>query len=53
MELFPLPTPDSADPLKLQDFGREVRGINPCFATVEEFGQIEKALYEVCSHVSP
>ncbi|KAH7924480.1 Clavaminate synthase-like protein [Leucogyrophana mollusca] len=46
LELLPIPLPSSADPVKLGDFGREVKNIDPGNFTPEEFEALEKALYQ-------
>jgi len=46
IELLPLPVPASANVEKLVDFGREVKGVNPADFTLEEFKEIEQALYK-------
>jgi alpha-ketoglutarate-dependent taurine dioxygenase len=46
IELSPLPLPASADPSKLANFGREVRGVTPGALSPEDFQQIRDALYK-------
>lgn len=47
VELLSIPLPDTADPTKFQEFGREVRGIDPANLSPEEFSAIRLALYKV------
>ncbi|KAJ7571991.1 taurine catabolism dioxygenase TauD, TfdA family-domain-containing protein [Mycena floridula] len=46
IELVPLPIPPTADSVKFRDFGREVRGIHPARATLEQFQELHDALYQ-------
>jgi hypothetical protein len=46
IELAPLPLPPSADPSKLADFGKEVRGVDPGNLTPEQFQEVHDALYK-------
>lgn len=50
IELVPLSLPDSADASSMSDFGREVRGVDPC--NREQFAEIRDALYKVFSAIS-
>ncbi|TFK24259.1 alpha-ketoglutarate dependent xanthine dioxygenase [Coprinopsis marcescibilis] len=46
IEFAALPLPPSADPSKFNDFGREVKGLQPGALTDEQFKEIEQALYK-------
>ncbi|KAH6911158.1 alpha-ketoglutarate dependent xanthine dioxygenase [Coprinopsis sp. MPI-PUGE-AT-0042] len=46
IELAPLPLPASADATKFNEFGREVKGVNPGNLTEEEFKFISDSLYK-------
>ena len=47
IEVAPLPIPPTADPAKLKDFGREVKGVNPGALSPEEFKEVHDLLYKV------
>jgi len=44
--LVPLPVPETADPSKFVEFGREVKGIDPGSLSDREFEQVKEALYK-------
>ncbi|TBU62425.1 Clavaminate synthase-like protein [Dichomitus squalens] len=46
IEVLPLPIPPTADPEKLKDFGREVKGVNPGALSPEEFKEVHDLLYK-------
>jgi alpha-ketoglutarate-dependent taurine dioxygenase len=45
IELLPIPLPATADASKFQQFGREVKGVDPANLSPEEFEAIRNALY--------
>jgi hypothetical protein len=47
IELTPLPLPASADASKFDQFGRQVKGLNPGTASEEQLKEIEELLYKV------
>jgi hypothetical protein len=47
LELLPILLPESADPSKFKQFGREVHGFNPSNFTEEQFEELKAALYKV------
>ena len=47
IDLAPLPLPASADASKFQEFGREVKGVDPGNLTEEQFKTISDSLYKV------
>lgn len=47
IELVPLPLPAKADCIRMAEFGREIRGVDPKNVTPEQFAQIREALYKV------
>lgn len=48
IQLSSLPLPETADPSKFADFGREVKGVDPGTMSPEQFEQVKEALYKVC-----
>ncbi|KAG8936207.1 hypothetical protein FRC02_003907 [Tulasnella sp. 418] len=46
IEVASLPLPPSADPSKFQDFGREVKNVDPGNLSGDEFAQIHDLLYK-------
>jgi xanthine dioxygenase len=53
IELAPLPLPPSADPSRFQEFGREVKGVDPGNLSPAQFKEIETLLYKVCTSRDP
>lgn len=47
IDLLPLPLPESADPTKFTNFGREVKGFDPATFSPEQFEELKDALYKV------
>ncbi|KAG8870133.1 hypothetical protein FRC20_000371 [Serendipita sp. 405] len=46
IEIAPLPTPASADPNLMKDFGREVKGVHPGKLTPEQLEEVKELLYK-------